>query len=153
MADFCITAVRYNKDRRHIDYVHVREEKPETIGPERIVSRAFVADLIRLNRATFQTWTKTPENKWKLGAKVHLIDGEYLTTNKNSTARTIWAICRSSNTHRRRHPSRSNSQGKSPARPRLDGLSSNYSTTLLPSKGHGPAREATEAICIRFACP
>ncbi len=32
MADFCITAVSYNKDRSHIEQVQVREEKEKTIG-------------------------------------------------------------------------------------------------------------------------
>ena len=87
MADFCITAVRYNQDRSHIEFVQVKEEKPAEVGPNRTVSRAFVADLIRLGKATFQTRTKAPDGKWKLGAQVHLIDDVYLTTNKNSTKR------------------------------------------------------------------
>jgi len=86
MADFCITAVRYNKDREHIEYVHVREEKAKTIGAPRAVPRAFVADLIRLGKATFQTRTKA-DDTWKLGAQVHLIDDVYLTTDRNSTER------------------------------------------------------------------
>lgn len=85
MADFCITAVRYNHDRSHIAYVRVNEEKPSEIGPDRMVARDFVADLIRLKKATFQTRTKTPEGKWRVGAEVHLIDDIYITTNKNST--------------------------------------------------------------------
>ncbi len=85
MADCCITAVRYNQDHSHIEYFRVKEEKPEEIGPNRTVSRAFVADLIRLGKVTLQTRTKTPEGKWKVGAQVHLIDDVYLTTNKNST--------------------------------------------------------------------
>jgi hypothetical protein len=87
MADFCITAVRYNEDYSHIDFVRVHEEKEKVIGYDRTVPRAFVADLIRLKKASFQTRLKTPEGDWKFGAEVHLIEGEYLTTNKNSTKR------------------------------------------------------------------
>lgn len=87
MADFCITAVRYNQDRRHIEYVRVNEEQPGKIGPDRTVSRAFVADLIRLGKATFQTRTKTSEGKWRVGAPVHLVEEIYLTTDRNSTKR------------------------------------------------------------------
>lgn len=87
MADFCITAVRYSKDRSHIEFVRVKEEKAQSAGPNRTVSRAFVADLIRLGKVTFQTRTKTSEGKWKLGAPVHLIDEVYLTTDSNSTKR------------------------------------------------------------------
>lgn len=89
MADFCITAVRYSKDRSHIEYVHVREEKQQqkTISSPRIVSRAFVADLIRLNKASFQTRVEKSDGTWSRGADVHLIDDEYLTTDSNSTTR------------------------------------------------------------------
>ena len=87
MADFCITAVKYASTRDHIEWLKVNEEKPGEIGQDRTVSRAFVADLIRLQKATFQTRTKTAEGKWRVGAQVHLIDGTYLTTNRNSTER------------------------------------------------------------------
>lgn len=87
MTDFCITAVRYNKDKSHIEYVKVREEKETTIGEQRTVARAFVADLIRLDKATFQTRVQTKDGKWTRGANVHLIDDVYLTTDRNSTER------------------------------------------------------------------
>ncbi|HCF2132181.1 TPA: DUF3892 domain-containing protein [Pseudomonas aeruginosa] len=87
MADFCITAVRYSKDRNHIEYVQVREEKSKTIGAPRTVARAFVADLIRLEKASFQTRMKTADDTWMRGADVHLIDDVYLTTDRNSTER------------------------------------------------------------------
>ncbi|RIZ35928.1 hypothetical protein AXX04_05210 [Pseudomonas aeruginosa] len=87
MADFCITAVRYNKEKSHIEYVKVREEKAKTIGAPRTVARAFVADLIRLDKATFQTRVKTADDTWTRGADVHLIDDEYLTTDRNSIER------------------------------------------------------------------
>lgn len=87
MADFCITAVKYSSSREHIEWLRVNEEKPGEIGPDRVVSRAFVADLIRLNKATFQTRTVTSEGKWRVGADVHVVDGTFLTTNRNSTKR------------------------------------------------------------------
>lgn len=88
MADFGITAVRYNSSKTHIDYVQVRQDLPDAFGPPRTVSRAFVADLIRMGKASFQTWTmNTSTNKWNVGAHVHVIDGEYLTTDRNSTKR------------------------------------------------------------------
>ncbi|PLY59586.1 hypothetical protein HBH1_02096 [Herbaspirillum sp. BH-1] len=87
MADFCITAVRYNEKRTHIDFVLVNEEKPDALGPDRIVARAFVADLIRLKKATFITRFKGPEKGYKHGADVHVIDDEYLTTEPNKTAK------------------------------------------------------------------
>lgn len=91
MADFCITHVRYNKDKTHITYVKVREEivvdKKIKLGPSRTVARGFVADLIRLDKATFQTRVLNDNNQLARGAKVHLFDEEYLSTDKNSSKR------------------------------------------------------------------
>ncbi|EJM94755.1 DUF3892 domain-containing protein [Pseudomonas sp. GM67] len=87
MTDFCITAVRYSTDRKHINYVQVGEEKSDSIGTRRTVERAFVADLIRLGKASFQTRIKKSDGLLYVGARVHLIDDTYLTTDRNSTER------------------------------------------------------------------
>jgi len=87
MTDFCITAVRYNTDRKHISYVQVREEKPDSVGSRRTVARAFVADLIRLGKASFQTRIKKADGKFYPGAHIHLIDDTFLSTDKNSSER------------------------------------------------------------------
>lgn len=89
MADFCITGVRYNKERTHIDYVQVREERPgeDTLGLVRTVQRVFVADLIRLGKAKFQTRIKNAEGLYARGADVHVIADYFLTTNPNGTER------------------------------------------------------------------
>lgn len=88
MADFCITKVRYATGKTHIEAVHVREEKSTTIGDARVVPRAFVADLIRLGKATFITRTVNPENgKYQKGADVHVIDDIYITTDPNNRKR------------------------------------------------------------------
>ncbi|WP_411565118.1 DUF3892 domain-containing protein [Pseudomonas orientalis] len=88
MADFCITAVRYDTERKHINYVEVREDVPEGFGPKRTVPRAFVADLIRKNKATFATWILIKETgKFKMGADVHVVESVYLSTDSNSTKR------------------------------------------------------------------
>ncbi|MBT9748514.1 DUF3892 domain-containing protein [Desulfovibrio desulfuricans] len=86
MADFCITAVSYTRDKRHIRFVQVHEELKGEIGLPRIVQREFIADLIRLKKATFITRIEDGEN-YVTGADVHIVDDEYLTTNKNSTKR------------------------------------------------------------------
>jgi hypothetical protein len=87
MADFCITGVRYNKERTHIDYVQVREEIPEEnkLGKTRIVPRVFVADLIRLGKAKFKTRIKNSEGLWASGADVHIFEDWFLTTSPNGT--------------------------------------------------------------------
>jgi len=88
MSDFCITKVRYNADGKHIDYVIVREELPGKIGNERTVDRAFVADLIRKGKASFQTRVfNSAAQSWSVGAAVHVVDDVYLSTDRNNTKR------------------------------------------------------------------
>lgn len=87
MADFGVLAVRYNTDRTHIEYLRVAQDLPDSFGAKRIVSRGFVADLIRMNKATFKTWVKKPEGGWRSGADIHVLDDEYLSTDPNNRKR------------------------------------------------------------------
>ncbi|MGE6992855.1 DUF3892 domain-containing protein [Pseudomonas sp. NPDC047961] len=88
MTDFCISAVRYNDDRKHIAYVRVHQDLNNKIGTRRTVERAFVADFVRLEKASFQTITfNATTKKWENGARVHVIEDEFLTTDRNSTKR------------------------------------------------------------------
>lgn len=87
MFDFCISAVRYDSENQHIEWVKVHEDKGATIGPARQVPRAFVADLIRLEKATFQTVIKMSNGNFANGAHIHVIDDIYLTTDRNNTKR------------------------------------------------------------------
>ncbi|PPS61069.1 DUF3892 domain-containing protein [Pseudomonas sp. BRM28] len=87
MTDFCITRVRYNSDRTHISYVEVSENLPKKFGTKRTVSRGFVADLIRLKKATFSTWIEQTDGTWEKGADVHEVEGVYLSTDRNSKKR------------------------------------------------------------------
>lgn len=91
MVDFCISAVRYNEKKEHITYVKVHErkvaDKKWSIGRPRTVSRAFVADLIRLKKASFETIVKRDDGLWYHGAHVHVIDESYLSTDKNNSKR------------------------------------------------------------------
>lgn len=87
MSDFCISAVRYDSNNEHIDWVKVHEHRGSSIGTARTVHRAFVADLIRLGKATFQTIVKGSNGNWQNGAPVHVIDEIYLWTDRNSPKR------------------------------------------------------------------
>jgi len=90
MTDFCITQVKYSDDGAHIQSLIVREEIPAKgkIGPNRKVDRAFVADLIRLGKVSFQTRTWNADDKaWDVGARVHLVEDQFLTTDRNSRKR------------------------------------------------------------------
>lgn len=84
--DFWITAVRKGPD--HITAVKLSRKLLNSLGPDRIVPREFVADLINADKATFctSTYTKTkdyPDGVWVPGAHVHVIDGDFLTTDPN----------------------------------------------------------------------
>jgi len=89
MADFCITAVKYSPDKKHIDWAQVREE---TWGGKvstgvRLVQRAFLVDLIRLGLVSFQTKTQDRDGTWRDGDNVTIYDDKYLTTEGNGTER------------------------------------------------------------------
>lgn len=88
MADFCITKVKYSANGQHIEWLAVREEFDNTVGPERIVQRAFVAALIRRDLATFitRTWNQVKETYTK-GSDVHVVEDFYLSTDRNNTKR------------------------------------------------------------------
>ncbi len=83
MADFGITAVKYNDKGEYIEFVHVREVTPGRLEKAHVVPREFVADLIRLKKATFQTWTRNKEGLFQIGEMVHVIEGIYLSTDPN----------------------------------------------------------------------
>lgn len=87
MTDYCITRVRYDADRKHLTYVEVSENLPKAFGTKYAVPRGFVADLIRMEKATFATWVKNEEGGYSKGANVHVIEEVYLTTDRNSTKR------------------------------------------------------------------
>lgn len=86
MADFCITEVKYDKDHERIEWVRVREDKGDSNpGLWRVTHRAFIVDLIRLGKATFQTRTQDRNGNWKKGAKIEVYAGKFLTTEGNRT--------------------------------------------------------------------
>ncbi|MEK1939553.1 MAG: DUF3892 domain-containing protein [Pseudomonas sp.] len=88
MADFWITHIRMEDD--HIQSLKLKRFYPGaggkngTFGPAHIVPRAFVAELINLGSATFATSTLDSDGTTRhSGARVHVIDGEYLSTDAN----------------------------------------------------------------------
>jgi hypothetical protein len=84
MTDFCVSAVRYDEKGQHIEWLKVHEDRGSSVGDERLVPRAFVAELIRKKCATFQTITRrSARDKWENGALLHVIDEVYLSTDAN----------------------------------------------------------------------
>lgn len=86
MALYYISAVRMNANNQHIDYVKIIKAGNGSANAS-INSRQFVAELINDGAASFKTITKNTANQWVYGADVHVIDGIYLTTDRNSTKR------------------------------------------------------------------
>lgn len=88
MADFCVSAVRYDKTGQHIEWLKVHQDMFKGIGPERLVQRAFIVDLIKLQIATFVTVTIDPDTQMRIdGARIHVVDGRFLTTDCNDSTR------------------------------------------------------------------
>ena len=57
--------------------------------------RAFVADLIAVGKTTIQT-IFLENGKWRYGAYVHVVEGEYLATDRNPKKKTILKACQRS---------------------------------------------------------
>ncbi len=86
MTDFYISAIQKDASQIHIDKVRVHKVDGNNFGNGLVTDREFVANLIDLGHTTFKTIV---ENKaagnWSIGATVHVIDGNYLTTDPNKT--------------------------------------------------------------------
>ncbi|RMO09250.1 hypothetical protein ALQ48_01890 [Pseudomonas coronafaciens pv. zizaniae] len=87
MTDYCISAVSYDSQGSHIQWVRVHKDLGTSVGEGMVCAREFVADLISSNKATFQTIVPGVSIKWKDGSRIHVIDKVYLTTDSNSTKR------------------------------------------------------------------
>lgn len=86
MTDFYISAIRKDITKTHIEKVQVHKVNGTTFGKALTTDRAFVANLIDLGETTFKTITKNAVgDKWSIGAVVHVIDDDFLTTDPNKT--------------------------------------------------------------------
>ncbi len=84
-ADFGISAVRFSKDREHIDKAKVHEDKDDKFGVGIEKTRKQIIAGIKLGQ-TYTTILKNKEGKWKQGQDVHIIkvdDEEFIRTDAN----------------------------------------------------------------------
>ena len=84
-ADYCISAVTYSEDPKHIKEAKVHEDRGDTIEPSKIWSRSEIVSNIESGHS-FITILRTEDEKWKRGEDVHIIEvkGEkYIRTDKN----------------------------------------------------------------------
>jgi hypothetical protein len=71
-ADYCISAVRFNDKRTHIDKVKRHLDNDTTIGPGSESSREnVIADLKR--GTTYLTIFQDQSNNWSKGQKVYIV--------------------------------------------------------------------------------
>lgn len=84
-ADYCISAVSYSEDPKHIKEAKVHEDRGDGIGPGEIWSRSQIVSSIE-SGYSFITILKTEDDKWKRGEDVHIIEvkgKKYIRTDKN----------------------------------------------------------------------
>ena len=72
-ADYCISAVRYNEKRTHIEFVKAFNDNGEKLGEEKQYARKTVVDAIE-DKTSFVTITKNKDDKWVKGQPVFDIE-------------------------------------------------------------------------------
>jgi hypothetical protein len=86
-ADYCISAVRYDADDKHIEKVKVHPDNGDTIGAASEESRSTVVDRIEAGNS-FVTIVKNKEKKWNKGEDVRIItvnSKKFIRTDANKT--------------------------------------------------------------------
>lgn len=80
MTDFYICAIHRDKPGGHIQQVKVIKSGKAL---QMTTDRAFVAELITLGNTKFKTIFMV-NGAWRYGADVHVVDGEFLATDRNA---------------------------------------------------------------------
>ena len=84
-ADYGISAVRYDKDRKHIEKVRVHKDNGDSIGQPSEKTRTSVVSSIE-SGTTYVTILKSMDKKWEKGEDVHIVTVKkknYLRTDAN----------------------------------------------------------------------
>jgi len=87
-ADYCISAVRYDNKKTHIDKVEVREDLGDKVGAPEEWSREKVVSALE-NGDEFVTIFKNNKGNYDKGQKVEIIKvntKKYIRTNRNKVA-------------------------------------------------------------------
>lgn len=86
MADFFISAIKLSSNGHYIEQVKVRKNAGQQMGPELLVDREFVADLITMSDLKFKTCIKSTKG-WVAGADIYVTRGMYLVTDAHAPAK------------------------------------------------------------------
>ncbi|EGJ9766550.1 DUF3892 domain-containing protein [Escherichia coli] len=87
MADFYITAVKYDENHEHIVKVKTRQRVDGKVKAPSINSRQFIVELINTGKVSFWTGLQDSEGRWGKGADVTVTSTGFLTTSPNNTTR------------------------------------------------------------------
>jgi hypothetical protein len=71
-ADYVITAVKFKKEKRHIEQVKLMKDNGEKLDYEQIASRIEVVQFLN-SGITFVTAYKNIQNKWQKGDNVSVV--------------------------------------------------------------------------------
>lgn len=85
-ADYVITAVRFKKEKRHIEYVRVLADIGEQLVNEQTTTRSEIVRLLERG-TTFVTAYKNNANKWVRGDDVSTVEvkgTKFIRTDGNS---------------------------------------------------------------------
>ncbi|MBU0710661.1 DUF3892 domain-containing protein [bacterium] len=86
-ADYCISAVKYDSEKKHIEKVKVHKDLGDTIEAPSEWTRTKVVETIEKG-SSFITITTNDKGNWKKGEDVHIITvkgKKYLRTDNNET--------------------------------------------------------------------
>jgi len=85
-ADYAITAVKFKKEKRHIEQVKVRADNGEQLVAEQTTPRLDVVRFLESGK-TFVTAYKNNANQWKKGDDVRIVEirgNKFIRTDGNS---------------------------------------------------------------------
>ena len=72
-ADYAITAVKFKKEKQHIEQVKIRQDDGDNLTNEQIITRMDVVNLLK-NKKTFVTTYKNDAKKWTRGDDVSIVE-------------------------------------------------------------------------------
>ncbi|MCK4296809.1 MAG: DUF3892 domain-containing protein [Candidatus Marinimicrobia bacterium] len=84
-ADYCISAVRYDSEQKHIEKVKVHKDLGDTIGASSEWTRSEVVEKIEKENS-FVTIIRNSNGNWNKGEDVHIITvkgNKYIRTDNN----------------------------------------------------------------------
>lgn len=86
MADFYISGVKFSPHGNFISQVKVRKKSGNQVGPELVVDREFVAQLLTVTNLKFKTCIRGVAG-WIPGADIQVARGIYLISDPNAPAK------------------------------------------------------------------